>query len=317
MKNTMLNKVLLATIVGIGIISCNNSAPKKHNDSNTSGNITITADESLKPIINAQKDVFEALYPEAKLNIIYTNEYDAISLLANDSARIAIVTREMLTEEQSNFDKRKIVTRNVLVGYDAIGIIINKNRKDTIFSMEQIAGILSGKYTTWKDINPKNEATPLRVVFDHAKSGAVRHLKDSVLKGAELAKHCFAVNSNPEVIAQVEENVNTIGVIGSAWISDRDDSTSNSFLNKIIVANLIPKNPETAEVQTMKPYQAYVALKQYPLYRKIIIINPEGRYGLGTGFASFINSDRGQRIILKSGLVPANVPVRIIKLNND
>ena len=65
----------------------------------------------------------------------------------------------------------------------------------------------------------------------------------------------------------------------------------------------------------MKPFQAYVALKQYPLYRKINIINPEGRYGLGTGFASFINSDKGQRIILKSGLVPANVPVRIIKLN--
>lgn len=317
MKNKTLNKVLLAIIVCVSVMACNNSTPKKHNDSNTSGNVTITVDESLKPIIDAQKDVFEALYPEAKLNIIYTNEYDAIALLANDSARIAIVTREMLPEEKVNFDKRKIVTRNVLVGYDAIGIILNKNRKDTIFSIEQIAGILSGKYTTWKDINPKNEAAPLRVVFDNAKSGAIRHIKDSVLNGAELAKHCFAVNSNPDVIAQVEENVNTIGVIGSAWISDRDDSTSNNFLSKIIVANLIPKNPETAEAQTMKPYQAYVALKQYPLYRKINIINPEGRYGLGTGFASFINSDKGQRIFLKSGLVPANVPVRIIKLNND
>ncbi len=311
-----LNSVLLAIVISL-LVACSNSTQKKYNDTSTSGNITVTVDESLKPIIEAQKDVFEALYPDAKLNIIYTSEYEAINLLISDSARIAIVTREMLPEEKSNFDKRKIVPRNILVGYDAIGIIVNKNRKDTLFSMEQIAGILSGKYSTWKDINPKNKATPLRVVFDHAKSGAVRHLKDSVLNGAELAKHCFAVNSNPEVIAQVEENINTIGVIGSAWISDRDDSTSSNFLSKIIVANLIPENPETAESQSMKPYQAYVALKQYPLYRKINIINPEGRYGLGTGFASFINSDKGQRIILKSGLVPANVPVRIIKLNND
>lgn len=317
MKKRKLNSALFAMIISLLMVACNNSTPQKHNDTSTSGKITVTVDESLKPIIEAQKDVFEALYPDAKLNIIYTNEYDAINLLANDSARIAIVTREMLPEEKSNFDKRKIVPRNILVGYDAIGIIVNKNRKDTIFSVEQIAGILSGKYTTWKDINPKNEAKPLRVVFDNAKSGAVRHLKDSILNGAELAEHCFAVNSNPDVIAQVEENVNTIGVIGSAWISDRDDSTSNNFLSKIVVANLVPKNPETAEAQTMKPYQAYVALKQYPLYRKINIINPEGRYGLGTGFASFINSDKGQRIILKSGLVPANVPVRIIKLNND
>ncbi len=317
MKNKTLSNYLLTLTLLFVLGSCNNSSPKKHSDTSTSGSITVSVDESLKPIIEAQRAVFEALYPDAKLNMVYTNEYDAINMLANDSARIAIVTREMLPTEKTNFDNRKIVPRNILVGYDAIGIIINKNRKDTIFSIAQIKNILSGTYTTWKDINPTNEAKPLRVVFDHAKSGAVRHLKDSILNGAELAKHCYAVNSNPDVIAQVEEDVNTIGIIGSAWISDKDDSTSSSFLSKIIVANLIPKSPETAEAQTMKPFQAYVALKQYPLYRKINIINPEGRYGLGTGFASFINSDKGQRIILKSGLVPANVPVRIIKLNND
>ncbi len=315
-NKTLTNCLLIVTLLFV-LGSCNNSSPIKHNDTSTSGSITVSVDESLKPIIEAQKAVFEALYPDAKLNIVYTNEYDAINMLSVDSARIAIVTREMLPAEKVNFEKRKIVPRNILVGYDAIGIIINKSRQDTIFTIEQIANILSGKYSTWKDLNPKNEANALRVVFDHAKSGAVRHLKDSLLKGVDLAEHCYAVKSNPDVIAQVEKDINTIGIIGTAWISDRDDSTSNNFLSKIIVANLIPKSPETAEAPTMKPFQAYVALKQYPLYRKINIINPEGRYGLGTGFASFINSDKGQRIILKSGLVPANVPVRIIKLNND
>jgi phosphate transport system substrate-binding protein len=315
MKSKMMNKYVFGLALLLVIASCNNTNSQKQNDTSTSGHITVSVDESLKPIIEAQKEVFEALYPDAKLTMVYTNEYDAINMLSNDSARIAIVTRELLQEEKAKFDKRKIVPRNLLIGYDAIGIIVNKNRKDTIFTTSQITNILSGKYTTWKDINPKNKPVALRVVFDHAKSGAIKHLKDSLLNGAPLAKHCYAVNSNPDVIAQVEDDVNTIGIIGTAWISDRDDSTSIDFLNKIIVANLVPKSPETAEASTMKPFQAYVALKQYPLYRKINIINPEGRYGLGTGFASFINSDKGQRIILKSGLVPANVPVRIIKLN--
>jgi phosphate transport system substrate-binding protein len=315
MKSRMMNKYVLVFTLSLVIASCNNTTPQKQNDTSISGNITVSVDESLKPIIEAQKEVFEALYPEAKLTMVYTNELDAINMLSMDSARIAIVTREMLPEEKVNFDRRKIVPRNLLIGYDAIGIIVNKNRKDTIFTLSQITNILSGNYKTWKDINPKNKPVALRVVFDHAKSGTVRHLKDSLLNGAPLAKHCYAVNSNPDVIAQVENDVNTIGIIGTAWISDRDDTTSTNFLNKIVVANLVPKTPETAEASTMKPFQAYVALKQYPLYRKINIINPEGRYGLGTGFASFINSDKGQRIILKSGLVPANVPVRIIKLN--
>lgn len=316
MKNKYVT-FLFASALLIGAGACNTGNSKKHSDTSTSGEITIAADESIKPIIDAEKDVFEALYPNAKLNIIYTDEYEAMKLISADSARIAIVTREMLPAEKVPFDKRKITPRYTIIGYDAIGIIMHPASKDTVLTIEQLKGILSGKYTTWKDLNPKNAPTPFKVVFDHAQSGAVRQLRDSLLQGGPLAQHCYAVNSNPEVIAQVEKDRNTIGIIGVSWISDRDDSTTNSFLRKIKVAEIVPKNPETAEAPTMKPYQAYIALKQYPLYRNITIVNPEGRYGLGTGFASFINSDKGQRIILKSGLVPAHAPVRIIQLNND
>jgi phosphate transport system substrate-binding protein len=79
---------------------------------------------------------------------------------------------------------------------------------------------------------------------------------------------------------------------------------------------MVPTNLETAEARTMKPYQAYIALKQYPLWRTVQITLREPRVGLGTGFASFVASDKGQRIVLKSGLVPATAPVRIIELTN-
>lgn len=298
------------------VMACNNTTPK-HSDSSTSGQITVTVDESLKPIMEAEREVFEALYPQARINMVYTNEHDAIRMVMQDSARIAIVTRDLLPEEKEPFEKRKITPRNIVIGYDAIGIIMNRSRKDTILTTAQIANILNGTWKTWNDLDKSNTPEPLKVVFDDGRSGAVRHLKDSLLNGGELAKHCYAVNGNPEVISQVEHDKDAIGIIGVSWISDKDDSTSNSFVKKVRVVSLVPKDPQTAEAPVMKPYQAYIALKQYPLYRKITIINPEGRYGLGTGFASFINSDKGQRIILKSGLVPANAPVRIIQLNND
>jgi phosphate transport system substrate-binding protein len=38
------------------------------------------------------------------------------------------------------------------------------------------------------------------------------------------------------------------------------------------------------------------------------------RTGLGTGFVSFVANERGQLIILKSGLVPARQPERRIQL---
>ena len=64
-----------------------------------------------------------------------------------------------------------------------------------------------------------------------------------------------------------------------------------------------------------QPYQAYLATKQYSLIRSVYTISREPRAGLATGFASFIMSDKGQKIFLKAGLMPANAPVRIIQTN--
>jgi phosphate transport system substrate-binding protein len=317
MMKRQINILMLAMGI-LTLASCGgNSTQNKGEDTATSGTITVSADESLKPIIEAEEAVFESIYPNAHLNIVYTNEYDAIDMVMKDSARIAIVTREMLPEEKAALDAAKITPRYSPFAYDAIAIILNQENKDTVFTIEQVKQILNGTYTAWNQLNPKSTLGKLQVVFDSPKSGAVRHLTDSVLQGKKLAPHCFAVQSNPEVIAHVEQNKNAIGIIGVNWISDKDDSLMRGFLSKIKVAELVPLNPDKAEARTMKPWQAYISLKQYPLWRKVQILSREARVGLGTGFASFIASDKGQRIVLKSGLVPATAPIRIIEVNNE
>lgn len=62
---------------------------------------------------------------------------------------------------------------------------------------------------------------------------------------------------------------------------------------------------------SFKPWQAYLALKEYPLIRDVYVILTDPRQGLASGFTGFLTSDRGQRIILKAGIVPATQPVRI------
>jgi phosphate transport system substrate-binding protein len=58
-----------------------------------------------------------------------------------------------------------------------------------------------------------------------------------------------------------------------------------------------------------------LATKQYALIRSVYTISREPRAGLATGFASFISSDKGQKIFLKAGLLPASAPIRIISTN--
>ena len=95
MKNILCIYILL-----FALTSCNNESNNKTTDTTTSGEINISCDESLKPIIEAEEAVFEELYPNAELNIIYTNEQNAINLVLQDSARAAIITRKMSNEEE-------------------------------------------------------------------------------------------------------------------------------------------------------------------------------------------------------------------------
>ena len=279
-------------------------------DTPTTGEITIVADESLKPIVEAEVETFNALHKKANIKVIYLPEADAITaMLREDSLKLAVVTRGLTPEERKYLmEKNKVRARQDSMATSGIALIVNRENPDTLLTMDQLKDLLTGKKTTWKQIGGRSN-NGIEIVFDNPNSGLIRMLKDSVAKVDSLPKSCFAVSKNEAVVDYVSKNRNALGLIGLEWISDRDDSTTNAFLNKIKVVAL------AGDSTHFQPYQAYLALKYYPLMRTIITINREGRTGLGTGFSAFFASERGQRIVLKAGLVPKTMPLRIIQAN--
>lgn len=284
-------------------------------DTTTSGTITVSCDESLRPIMEAEKEVFESLYPNAHINMVFMNEFDAIQYMLHDSARLALVTRQLTDEETKVLQEQQIShARYHKLGYDAVAFIMNDQNKDTSFSLEQVKDLLSGKIHNWSQIGSNSSLGEIQVVFDSPRSGAVRFLEDSVLKGSQLGKNSYALKSNPEVLEYVKKNKNALGIIGVSWISDLDDSQSRYFLDGIKVAEVQPVIMRVAGI-TNKPIQGNIALKQYPYWRMMQVVSREMRTGLGTGFASFMESEPGQKIILKGGLVPYRSSIRTVTIN--
>ena len=314
-QNFSLNIFLCIAAFGVPfLISCGNSGPSKFTDTPTSGSIRISADESLKPIVDAEKEVFESEYPQAHLDVIYVGEQDAIDLALKDSVRMAIVSRDLKPNEASILKESQRSYHSSKVAYDALAFIINRKNNDSVFGVDQVRGILEGRIKNWKDMG-KDRTGEIRLVFDNPSSGGMRMLEDSLLRGKKPSCNCFAVHSNTEVIHYVEQNENAMGVIGVSWISDTEDSMMLGFMKRIRVAEVIPIDIVEARVATFKPIQANIMLRQYPFWRAVYTITREPHTGLGTGFAAFIASDPGQRIILKAGLVPARAPGRLVEIH--
>ncbi len=296
------------------LFACNSKT--QYNDTPTTGAITISVDETFKPIAQAEIDVFEGIYNNAFIKPSYDSEFETFNKLLKDSVRLIISTRKLNEQEKAFFESKKFFPKEIKIAVDAVAIIVNPKNNDTIISVEMLKNILTGNLTDWKQINTKSKLGKIKLVFDNPNSSTVHFMLDSVCKGESLSNNVSALNDNAAVIEFVSKTPNAIGIIGTSFVSDRDDTTSLSFLNKIKVMAVSKEHIATYQ-NSFQPYQAYIATKEYPLTRDIYIINAEPRTGLASGFTSFVASDRGQRIILKSGILPATQPVRLIKVTNN
>lgn len=276
--------------------SCNNS--KKNTETILTGTATIYVDETLTPIIEDQTAVFEGEYSGSKFNIVSKSESDILNGLFSGKVAIAILARNLKKEEQDFFKSKKISPRATIFAKDALVLIANKRRKDTLINLDDIIMFIKGKPTRIKGL-----------VFDNPNSSTVRYFKE--LAGvSELPKQkIFSFDTNEEVIKYISKNEGLIGVVGLNWIVQPADGM-REFVDKINILSV----KEFGKKEYFSPSQNDIAEGNYPLSRDLYIVNIQSFAGLGIGFASFITGDRGQRIILKSGLLPVRIPPRLIQI---
>jgi phosphate transport system substrate-binding protein len=146
------------------------------------------------------------------------------------------------------------------------------------------------------------------LVFDNPNSSSKRYLIDLAGLKSAPEKNIYSFKTNQEVIKYVSENNGMIGVVGLNWLQQNNVDTKNIRL--LSVKSL--KNDAY-----IYPSQNNIADKSYPLARDLYIINCQGFSGLGMGFASFISGEIGQRIVLKSGLLPYRMPGRNIVIRKN
>jgi len=303
-------------LIGLLLIlaSCTGGSKSGLNETPTRGNIRISVDESFQPLIDTEVFTFTHLYTNAKIKPEYKPEYDVTNDFMNDSVKV-IVTSKKLTDYQIQYLRdTQVIARTTTYAYDALAIVINKENKDTLIKYNTIKDIFHGKINSWKEINPKSKLGDIRVIFDNNKSGNIRYFKELFEIKDSLSENFYAVNSNSEVIDFVSRNPEALGIISVNWISDKDDSLSMSFINKInvVAVSQLYSNDGTY----YRPYQGSIYDKSYPFVREIYLISRETFAGLGSGFINWACAEQGQRIVLKSGLVPATMPIRLVQIKH-
>ncbi len=304
--------LILLFIAGAG---CRNRGTAQLRETPTSGNIRIAADESFKPIIEAEIDTFTALYNYAQITPVYQPENELIAFFLSDSVKVIASSWTPTEEQRKVLLDLQTVVRSTVVAYDAIALVLNRSNADSLLTYGNVKDIFTGTVTDWKQINPSSRLGQINIVFDNVRSGNIRYFRELFELPEELGSNFYAVKSNPEVIEYVSQSPGSIGIVSVNWISDEDDPLSFNMLNRIKVAAV--SQPYLDRASYFLPLQGHIYDKSYPFVREVYMHSRESFSGLGSGFVSFVAGEKGQRIILKSGLVPATMPIRIIQTKNE
>ncbi|OXB06677.1 phosphate ABC transporter substrate-binding protein [Flavobacterium plurextorum] len=294
----------LGLVVFVFLFAMCNQKSKNESDKETilKGSLDIAVDETIKPIVDDQVAVFEGTYYGAKINVKPESEAEIINDLLNQKTKVAVTARNLSQEELTRFEKSKIKPRVTPFAVDAIALISSKSNNDTLIALKTVIDFMQG-----------NSNTGIKgLVFDNPNSSTVRFMKELAKVKNVPSQNVFSFKTNEEVIKFVSENSGMIGVVGVNWLSQPSPNLVE-IVKKINVLSVKGLKDD----KYYSPTQNDLAEVKYPLARELFIINCQGYNGLGMGFGSFIAGDIGQRIVLKSGLLPIKTPGRKLQIRKE
>ena len=268
------------------------------------GVLNVGVDESIYPLVKEQEEVFLSAYPNARLNLVVKPELLVVRDLLAKEVDIVILSRELDEVENDFFAKRSIKPRVFPVWTDAIVVVGNRQQPDTTVTIEYLINAMKGE-----------SADGRKIVFDNLNSSSFRHLKELGALEKVASNFVEGQEGSEKVLEVIANDAGKIGVLGYNVYLDLISRFPDK--NNIRILSVQNTLGQDADHTYYLPNQSTIAAEQYPLRQTFYVQNYQPNLGLGIGFSAFLTGDRGQRIVLKSGLVPATMPGREIIIRDD
>lgn len=300
-----LKAIAMLIVLFIFVLSCKDKLDSEENkETILTGEIDLFVDQTVQSMVQGQIDVFENQY-KAKIHLTAKSESEIVNDLLNGKTTMAVLTRRLTKEEENYFHNKKVIPRVSHFASDAVVFIRNKKNNDTLLDLDDVYNLLNGKSSNIKSL-----------VFENPNSSVVTYMNRWANVSNVKKENIYSLESTEDVFKFVASNVDAIGVIGLDAVTEPYPQWEKMLADINVLA---VKNVKTGSSNKMyyKPNQANLGKGLYPLKRSIYVLNYQGFAGLGTGFASFLVGDIGQRIVLKSDLLPITIPERNIIIRKD
>ena len=272
--------VLLSVLMVLGLSACSNNTAQtnKTEEGALSGSISLSGSTSMEKFVNALSEAIKEEYPDLQLEAQFTGSSAGLEALASGSADIGDSSRALTDEE-----KEKGLVENI-VAIDGIAMITHKSNTVKNLTTEQLTKIYTGEIKNWKELGGQDQAI---VVIGRESGSGTRGAFEELLKIEDQCQYAQELNETGAVLAKVAK---TEGAIGYVSLDVVDDTVTALKLNDV-----------EASEKTIKD-GSYQLQRPFVMATKGEISKQKGNV---RAIFNFIESDAGQEVIKKVGLISA------------
>ena len=333
MKTYIKTILLISALILPGAVSCT----KVKRGEYAKGSATIFCDDGFRNAIQEEIEVFEYSYPGSSIIPFFVSEQEAIDTMLTDNTQAIVITREFTKEEREYMkSKYKRVVRQHCIAIDAVALITNRDNNVTSLSVNEIKEILNGRITRWSQL-AGNDTTSIKLVFDNVGSSTVSYMRDRFLpQGKKISDNpnAYAQKDNASVFDIVKKDRDALGIISVSWLGhdlsdarkvpvdqrykdyqNQNDTIATELTTQVNVVKVSnPTEENDFNPVAYKPCQAYINSGEYPLFRKVYMVSTAPNSTVLHSFYAFVTGFAGQKILMKTGILPYNSHARVVEL---
>ncbi len=292
----------------------------------TTGELSIVVDENVEPLMKAEIAEFERLNPEAKVKIKVAPTKVAKADLINGETKFIVVTRNFDDEEKAVLEKNKTEVKEYPIAVDGIGFIVNLKNPVKKVTSDDLKNIFTGKFTKWTEIKSEQDKSQdeeagkffnastdkIKLFIQRKNSSTYDYVLDSILKKTEYSNTAVVCSTSAQVLFNVRNIENAIGIINMNWLTTGNADTIDSTVKTLKVSKIADNG---RQYDFAEFHQGLIYNASYPYRRTIYVFSTEQDMKLSSGFITFLLHNEGQKVVLKNSLVPVSQPVRTIQIN--
>jgi phosphate transport system substrate-binding protein len=242
--------------------------------------------DTVLPLAQKEAENYMKKNKIAKVNVTGGGSGVGISSLIDGTTEIAMSSRKMKLAEKMKLSDAGKSTKETIVAYDALVMVVNPANKVTQLTREQLESIFTGKVKNWKDVGGDDLA--IVVYSRESSSGTYDFVKEHVMNNKNYASSVLSMPATGSIVQSISQTKGAIGYVGLAYVEKNVKALSVSFdKGKKYVA----------------PTMATAKDRTYP------IVRPLYYYYLTTNeknlkpFVDYCLSPEGQKIVETTGYV--------------